>query len=66
MREAKEIYRLIKKSRLSKEDQDRLHDWYREAHIKVTERAQAKLQRIRQWRISKIKRLQNKVLRRLK
>ena len=66
MKEAKEIYKLIEQSRLSKEEQERLHDWYREAHIRVTEKAQAKLQKIKQWRIRKIERLQSKVLRRLK
>jgi len=66
MKEAKEIYKLIEQSGLSKEEQERLHDWYREAHIKVTEKHKAKLQKLKQQRIKKIEKLQNKVLRRLK
>jgi hypothetical protein len=66
MKEAKEIYKLIEQSELSKEDQDRLYDWYSNAHTKVTEKSLAKLERIKRWRERRISRIQNKVLRRLK
>ena len=66
MRDPKEIYKLIEQSSLSKEEQNTLHDCYREAHIKVTKKAQAKLQKVKQWRERKIGKLQNKVLRRLR
>lgn len=66
MRTAEEIYKLIEQSSLSKDEQDKLHDQYREAHIKITEKATAKLGRVKRWRERKTGRLQNKVLRRLK
>ena len=66
MKEAKEIYKLIEQSGLSKEEKDKLHAWYREAHIKVTEKAKVELRRVKQQREYRIERLQNKILRRIR
>ena len=66
MLEAEEIYKRIEESDLSTEEQERLHDWYRERHIKVTEKAHSRLDRLHAWREREISKLQKKVLRRLR
>ena len=62
----KDIRVAIEKSKLSREEKDTLWDYYVEEHVKITQEALRRLDKVRDWRMQQLENLQQKALRKIK